>query len=437
MSGGSLALLLVIAGSAAAQQPQITALPPPVPVTVSYHGGAVAALPDVNGDGQDDVAVSSYFQDDNIGRVYVYSGASGQLIRVLVSPNREEDHLYGTSLSAVPDIDGDGVADIVVGAPMDSPGTSPQGCGRAYVYSGATGRLLWKLLPPTPQLFGQFGYAVAGLHDLDGDGRGEIAVGAPAEQRAQGGDDEGRVHIYSGATGRRIRTILAPTDRHAGEFGYSLAAIGDLSGDGRDDLIIGDHRGGPDGARGGLVHVYSPANGLRLRTLQSPNNQDDGRFGYAVAAVPDANRDGRPDILVGAPREFNRIGRAYLFSGTTGALLAAVQSPGSEADGRFGEAVAGLDDFNGDGRGDFIVGAPHEDPGFSNSDNGRAYVYSGAAGRFLQRLVPTNPRVEDYFGYSVVGLRDRQGGRPRIVVGAPGDDSPSHGRSGTAYIYRY
>ena len=434
----TLAASVFAAGTSAfAQVPQIRLLPPVTPAIVTYHGAAVAALPDVNGDGVADIAVSSLYAIGNIGRVYIYSGATGQIIRQLVSPNPETDSFYGQSISAVPDLNGDGIADIVVGAPMDSPGTSPQANGRVYIYSGATGQFIRRLIPPVQQYFGQFGNAVAGLRDIDGDGRGDIAVGAPGERQGQG-DDDGRVHIYSGATGQRLRTIIAPTQHHAGDFGHSLAAIADLNGDGRDELIIGDHRAGPTNARGGLVHIYTPATGQRIRTLMSPQNQDDGRFGEAVAAVPDANGDGRPDIAVGAPREFSRTGRAYLFSGASGVVLAQVQSPGIETEGRFGEAIAGLADFNGDGRGDFVVGAPHEDPGNSSSDNGRAYIYSGAGGQFLLKLLPPNNRANEYFGYALAGLPDMNGtGRPEIIVGAPGEDNSSYGHAGAAYIYRY
>lgn len=434
----SYALFIAItAGHSSAQiQPVIKPLPPQTPVTVTYHGGAVAVLPDVNGDGKSDVAVASLFSVGNIGRAYIYSGATGQLIRQLVSPNPEIDNLYGTSVAAVPDVNGDGVGDVVVGAPMDSPGTSPSGCGRAYLYSGATGQLLFKLLPPNPELSGQFGFSVAGLQDINGDGLGDIAVGAPEERTGVGMEDSGRVHIYSGATGQRIRTIVSQTPSSSGYFGYSLAVISDLNGDGKNDLVIGARKERAD--KGGQVHIVSPATGQRLRTLASPNSQNDGRFGYAVAAVPDVNGDGLPDVVVGAPREFNRTGRAYLFSGATGALLRQVQSPGMEVDNRFGEAVAGLPDFNGDGRGDFVVGAPHEDPGLAHDDNGRAYIYSGASGQLVTKLIPPMTSPAEYFGFSLAAMPDINGtGRPEIVVGAPGDDSPGYNHAGMAYIFRY
>jgi len=429
-------LIAMMAGHAAGQMPaQVTILPPATPATVNLHGSTVAVLPDIDGDGVQDIAVGSLFASGNIGRVYVYSGATGQRIRVLSSPTSETDGLYSNSISAVPDVDGDGVADIAVGAPGDSPGNSPQMCGRVYLYSGATGRYLRRLAPLQPEAFGQFGHAVAGLRDVNDDGRGDIAVGAPEDDQP-GSPDGGRVYIYSGRTGARIRMLASPGPRDSGYFGYSLAAIPDINGDGHEDLIVGAPKERPDKA--GRVYVYSGRTGQILRQMISPAPKDDGRFGYAVAAVPDANGDGVADIVIGAPREYSRQGRVYLYSGATGTLLRVVQSPGLEDNGRFGEAVAGLPDFNGDGYGDFIVGAPHEDPAGSPEDAGRAYIYSGRTGQLLNKIIPPRPASSEYFGYSVAGMADINGnGRPEVVVGAPGEDRPPYGPAGIAYLFKY
>ena len=179
----SVALLVAAAaGRAAAQMPaQVSVLPPQSSAIVNLHGAAIAVLPDVNGDGIQDIAIGSLFGIGGVGRVYIYSGATGAVLRVLRSPTPESDGLYGNSISAVPDIDGDSVADIAVGAPGDSPGNSPRMCGRVYLYSGATGQYIGRLAPLSPEAFGEFGYSVAGLHDVNGDGRGDIAVGAPED----------------------------------------------------------------------------------------------------------------------------------------------------------------------------------------------------------------------------------------------------------------
>lgn len=101
-----------------------------------------------------------------------------------------------------------------------------------------------------------------------------------------------------------------------------------------------------------------------------------------------------------------------------------------------GAWVAALPDVNGDGQGDFIVGAFHENPGHSASDNGRAYIYSGAGGRLVLRLLPPSRRADEYFGHLPAGV-PRPDGRPDIVVGAPGEDHPGYGHAGAAYRYRY
>ncbi len=110
-----------------------------------------------------------------------------------------------------------------------------------------------------------------------------------------------------------------------------------------------------------------------------------GYFGESVAGVPDADGDGRGDLFVGAPGEDpgtspTSAGRAYLFSGNTGAPLFELQSPNEEFQGSFGYSVAGVPDTDGDGRGDLLVGANQEDPGASLRNAGRAYLFSGASG---------------------------------------------------------
>src|SRR5690606_5860846 len=101
------------------------------------------------------------------------------------------------------------------------------------------------------------------------------------------------------------QTIINPVGPQPnGYFGHAVAASPDLNGDGLADVIIGAPGEAHAGlAAAGRVHVVSGANGVRLRTLVSPHAKAGGLFGYAVASVPDANGDGVPDILVGAPDE--------------------------------------------------------------------------------------------------------------------------------------
>jgi hypothetical protein len=439
--GTSALSLLALAAPAFAQlqaAPPPRSLPPAAnPVVVTFHGSTVAALPDINGDGVPDIAVGSYFSNNNQGRVYIYSGANGQLIRTIFAIHIEEEGFFGAAISAVPDVNGDGVPDIIIGAPHDSPGPSPSQNGRVYIYSGATGQFLHRLIPAAPVEYGQFGYTVAGIQDVDGDGFGDVVVGAPYERsRSSSSNHSGRVHIYSGRTGQRIRSLHSPGEQHDGHFGEAVAVIRDLDGDGYQDIIVGSPKERPD--RAGRVYVYSGRTGRVLLQMIPPAPQFDMRFGAAVAAVPDVDGDGFDDILVGAPRTNNREGRAFLYSGRTGQLLRRFQSPGGHEDGRFGYAVAGIPDVTGDGRGDVLIGAPHENPGNSPDKVGRAYIYDGATGRLYSKLLPPSPIEEEHFGHSVAGLPDTNAnGRGEVLVGAPGDDSPSHGRAGRGYHFRY
>ncbi|MFN0132268.1 MAG: FG-GAP-like repeat-containing protein [Phycisphaerales bacterium] len=420
------------------QVPTPVTLAPPNPTTVALHGSTVAAIGDINADGRPDIIVGSYFGTGNVGRVYLYSGATGQRIRQLGQPIVEVDGLFGYALAGVPDVNGDGVPDVAVGAPNDSPGTSPAQCGRVYLYSGATGGFLRSLVPPVAESFGNFGEAVAGIADVNGDGRGDVVVGYPREDRQSGGSnsDSGRVFIYSGATGQRIRTITPIAPEDSGEFGEAVAVTADINGDGVQDIIIGAPKERPDDA--GRVYVYSGATGAFLRKLLPPTPQNDGRFGESVAGVPDATGDGVPEIVVGAPREFGHAGRAYIFNGATGVLIRGLVSPGNEPDGRFGTSVSGVPDMNNDGRGEVIVGASHEDPGTSPNNNGRAYIFSGVSGAFLFKLIPPSGNSSEEFGYSVTGIGDTNGnGRGEVVVGAPGDDNGSNNGDGNAFHYRF
>ncbi|MBL9030998.1 MAG: FG-GAP repeat protein [Phycisphaerae bacterium] len=423
---------------ATAQVPAPVTLSPPNPTAVELHGSTVAPIADINGDGKPDIIVGSYFGSGNVGRVYIYSGATGQRIRQLGQPIVEVDGFFGYSLSGVSDVNGDGVPDVIVGAPNDSPGSSPAQCGRVYLYSGATGGFLRTLVPPRAEAFGNFGESVAGIQDLNGDGRGDVVVGFPHEDRMSSSgsnSDSGRVVIYSGATGQIIRNILPIAPEDSGDFGKAVAVAPDMNGDGIQDVIVGAPKERPDDA--GRVYIYSGATGAFLRKLLPPTPQNDGRFGEAVASVPDATGDGIPEVIVGAPREFGRAGRAYIFNGATGVLIRTLVSPGNEADGRFGTSVAGVPDLNNDGRGDAIVGASHEDPGTSPNNNGRAYIYSGT-GAFLFKLIPPNGNSSEEFGYSVCGLGDtNNNGRGEVVVGAPGDDNGSNNGDGNAFHYRF
>jgi hypothetical protein len=175
-------------------------------------------------------------------------------------------------------------------------------------------------------------------------------------------------------------TSPSPNAEENGDFGNSLAALGDINGDGTPDLAVGadtEEVGSKGGA--GRVYIVSGATGEVLRTLSSPNAEEDGYFGNSLAALGDINGDGTPDLAVGAGWEtvgaMDEAGRAYIVSGATGKMLRTLSSPNAEEDGYFGESFAKLGDVNGDGTPEFAVGADGETVG-ETKDAGRVHVFT-------------------------------------------------------------
>ncbi|MDH3746491.1 MAG: integrin alpha, partial [Acidobacteriota bacterium] len=222
----------------------------------SLMGWAVVGLNrDADGDGEMDVAVSAPRQSRGrkrqVGALHVLNPRTGETI-FSARGKKSGDH-FGYSLARFSDVDGDGIGDLLVGAPGTGKEKRP---GRVFVVSGAEGRVL-RTLPAEDGAL-HFGFAVVGI-DIDGDGRKEIIVGAPAD-----GNDRGSVFVYSDS--------VAPLFRLDGEsshqqFGATLGSVADLDGDGIEELLIGSLLRDPNRKRRNLwgrVEVYSPGTGATL-----------------------------------------------------------------------------------------------------------------------------------------------------------------------------
>ncbi|MEP0546713.1 MAG: Ig-like domain-containing protein [Rhodothermales bacterium] len=397
-------------------------------------GVTVSGVPDADGDGKADVLVGAWQEDFELqsgGRAYLFSGATGALLHTLLSPLPELNGFFGRSVAGVDDADGDGRGDLLVSAPLEDGGA--QDAGRVYLFSGATGELLRTLASPTPELDGRFGDWVAAVPDANGDGRGDLLIGASNEDG--GAVNAGRAYLFSGATGALLQTIASPIAEANGAFGMVVSGVADADGDGRGDLLVGAQ--GEDGGTmdAGRTYLFSGATGGLLHTLVSPTPGLGGLFGRSVAGVPDADGDGRGDLLVGEDSDaaLQNAGRAYLFSGATGALLQTIASPNPETGGFFGFSVAGVPDADGDGRGDLLVGAPSEDDELDNA--GRAHLFSGSTGSLLLTFVSPNSELSGLFGRSVAGVDDADGdGRGDLLVSAPFEDGGAQD-AGRAYVF--
>ncbi len=412
-------------------------------------GWHLSGVPDVNGDGRGDVVVGARSDDPggsptDAGRAYVYDGVTGALLHTLVSPNEEDTGNFGQSVSGISDVNGDGRGDVVVGAYYEDPGGSPSDAGRAHIYDGSTGALLHTLVSPNEEVDGNFGVSVTGVSDVNGDGRGDVVVGAYFEGPGGSPSQAGRAYIFDGSTGALLHTLVSPNEGVDGRFGVWVSGVSDVNGDSRGDVVVGARLEGPGGSpsQAGRAYIFDGSTGALLHTLVSPNEELGGQFGVRVSGVSDVNGDGRGDVVIGAWQEDpgaspSEAGRAYIFDGSTGALLHTLVSPNEEPGGRFGNAVSGLSDFNGDGRGDVVVGARSDDPGTSPSNAGRAYIYDGSSGTLLQTLVSANEESGGQFGVSVSGVPDADGdGLEEALVGAWHEDpGASPDGAGRAYFF--
>lgn len=228
---------------------------------------------------------------------------------------------FGSVVAPVGDLNNDGMAEILVGdARQDVGGNVDQ--GQVHVFDGATGSLLFTLNNPSPQAGSRFGAAASSVGDINGDGKADILVGAPS-QDVGANSDQGKAYVFSGADGALIFTLNNPTSQGGSNFGAAIASAGDVNGDLVRDFLVGAPGQTVAGNTGqGQAFVFSGANGSLLLTLDSTTAQADAKFGAAVASAGDTDGDGKADPLVAAPLQnvgANVLqGRIGLFESTAG-----------------------------------------------------------------------------------------------------------------------
>jgi hypothetical protein len=199
------------------------------------------------------------------------------------------------------------------------------------------------------------------------------------------------------------------------QFGWIARNIGDVDGDGVNDLVISAPT---HGAHGGRIYVYSGRSGALLWQADGPRGVE---LGTGLEAAGDTNRDGTPDVIASGPAA---AGIARVYGGRDGRVLREFHA--ERTDENFGNHASGAGDVDGDGYADLIVGSPGKDG--EERSSGHAYVYSGRTGERLLTL--SGERAGDQFGSTVAGYSD---GRVKyLVVGAPRAGPARHGR---VYVY--
>lgn len=262
---------------------------------------------------------------------------------------------------------------------------------------------------------GSFGHLVNGVGDITGDGVDEFMVGAPGEAGSRGS-----AYLYSGFDGS---LLFKWTGESAGDsFGCSMCSPGDLDLDGYLDILIGANRVSIGLASGaGRLYAYSGRTGAELFRLDQATTY--AGFGGTCSPVGDLDHDSIPDFLVGAPGWGPGTGKVFVYSGT-GSLLR--QHQGVSGGGQFGSSLDGGADFDLDGVPDYLVGAPGANPG-------RFFLYSGASGTVLWEKVG-----QARLGYSLCIAGDFDlDGIPDIASGDTGTAQGGLVFVGSVMVYSY
>jgi len=376
-----------------------------------HFGWSVAGAGDVNGDGYADVIVGTFDSDDgNQERAYVYHGGPGGLAAAPAWTGAvgQSNAGFGTAVASAGDVNGDGFADVIVGAPRFDNGQTDE--GRAFVFAGSGGGLaaspLWTA--ESNQALSQFGAAVSGAGDVNGDGFTDVIVGAPAF--TNGETAEGRAFVYAGAaSGPGAAPLWTGEGNQANaSFGCAVAAAGDVNGDGYSDIAAGakDYDATVANAGRVVVHAGSPAGPSGAAFAVVEGNMLDGRLGRALGTAGDTNGDGLSEVIVGAVRYFHdedTYGAAVFMGSTLGLDLFPIWVGGAGRNASaYGAAVAGAGDVDGDGFADVMAG----EPGFDGAqpDQGRVHVH-GAWNDGLARI-PRQARTNDAAPIAIRGSSD-------------------------------
>jgi hypothetical protein len=379
-----------------------------------FFGRSAASLDDLDGDGVTDLAVGARYDDTggtNRGAVYVQFMKADGTVKSSVKiasgtnggPTLADDDQFGISVASLGDLDGDGVTDLAVGARYDDTGGTNRGAvyvqfmkADGTVKSGVKIASATNGGPMLPNGDG-FGSSVASLGDLDGDGVTDLVVGAQSNNT--GGTARGAVYVLLLNTNGTVKSSAkiasgtngGPTLADADNFGNSLAALGDLDGDGVTDLAVGANLDDTSGTDRGAVYVLlMNVNSTVKSSVKIASGTNGGltlanhdRFGSSVASLGDLDGDGVTDLAVGARTD----GTGGSYRGAVHVMLlnasGTVKSSVKIASGlnggptlvnfdNFGISVASLGDLDGDGVTDLAVGANRDDTG--GSDRGAVYV---------------------------------------------------------------
>jgi len=405
--------------------------------------GDVATAGDVNGDGFADVVIGSRYYSNgepSEGRAFVYLGSAQGLFSTpwWTAESNQANAWFG-QVATAGDVNGDGFSDVIVGAPEYSNGQASE--GKAFVYHGGSETLSTDVgwFTVGGQAGAGYGWLVATAGDVNGDGISDIL--AVANNYDNGQFDEGKVWTFHGSRNGLVGPVWSvETNQQSAGISAAVCA-GDVNGDYFSDVLIGSAYYDDVATDAGRVDLYlgSPAGLLSTPHWTTISDQASAWYGWSASSAGDVNGDGYGDYIVGAPgwdNGQNMEGRASLYLGNSGGLaLVAWEIEGNQDGAQLGYAVGAAGDVNRDGFSDVIVGLPTYDHGEANE--GVAWVFHGTTGG----LGTTPARVlepdlaDATFGSRVTTAGDVNGdGYSDVILGATGY---THGQEleGRAFVY--
>jgi FG-GAP repeat/Tryptophan-rich Synechocystis species C-terminal domain len=400
-------------------------------------GGSVSSAGDINGDGIDDLIIGANRADPNgpdSGQSYVVfgklSGFSANLnLATLNSTNGFKingiaaGHRSGSSVSSAGDINGDGIDDLIIGAPYTDP-NNLNSSGQSYVVFGSRSGFGTNL--NLSNLDGTNGFRINGIvagdnsgtavssaGDINGDGIDDLLIGAPPADST--GNNSGQSYVVFGSRSTFGSSINLSNLSITSGFklngitydrsGSSVSSAGDINGDGIDDLIIGASNSSPHGIYSGKSYVvFGSRSGFNFNTSLNILNGNGFKIsgiagsdfsGTSVSSAGDINGDGIDDLLIGATGadpNGSSSGQSYVVFGSRSSFglnlnlnlsdlngTNGFKINGIAADDFSGWSVSSAGDINGDGIDDLVIGAPFADPNGING-SGQSYVVFGRAG---------------------------------------------------------
>ncbi len=420
-----------------------------------YAGCSVSAAGDVNGDGFGDLLIGSFGnQYGNVaGTAYLVLGTATPRSRSLGDVDARYfgetmSELAGWSVSTAGDVDGDGLADMLIGAPRALVG------GAAYLVRGTTtpGDLDLAAADAryTAEADDDAGSSVSGAGDVDGDGLADILVGAPYNE-----DYDGAAYLVFGRATPGDLDLEDAEGKYSGEAGgdyagSSVSTADDVDGDGFADMLIGapDNDDGGESAGAAYLVLGGAAPGdleLGSAEAQYTGEASDDQAGWSVSTAGDVDGDGRADMVIGALGNDDGAfgaGAAYVILGraTPGSLSlgnADAQYTGEGANDQAGSSVSTGGDVDADGLGDFLIGADRNDKGGHGA--GAAYLVLGTATPASLSLGDAAARysgeaAHDCAGTDVSAAGDVDGdGFGDLLIGAQYNDDAGSA-AGAAYL---